>query len=123
MCSVPIPADHRHLLHVEDRLIVCTCETCRALFSGEGAYRPTGSRTVWLDGLDLSDELWASFRIPIGLAFFFQSSAGGPGGTAVSSRSTRARPAPPSASSTSRRGFGSWPRTRCSSPSNPMPRR
>jgi hypothetical protein len=80
MCSVPIPADHRHLLHVEDRLIVCTCETCRALFAGEGAYIPTGSRTVWLDGLDLSDEHWASFRIPIGLAFFFQSSVGGPDG-------------------------------------------
>jgi hypothetical protein len=81
MCSVPIPADHRHLLHVEDRVIVCTCETCRALFAGEGSYRPTGSRTVWLDALDLTDEHWASFRIPIGLAFFFHSSAGGPEGT------------------------------------------
>jgi hypothetical protein len=80
MCSVTIPADHRHLLHLEDRLIVCTCETCRALFAGEGAYVPTGSRTVWLPGLDLSDEHWASFRIPIGLAFFFSSSAGGPEG-------------------------------------------
>jgi hypothetical protein len=81
MCAVPIPSDHRHLLHVEDRLIVCTCETCRALFAGEGAYRPTGSRTVWLDELDLSDEHWASFGIPIGLAFFFHSSVGGPEGT------------------------------------------
>ena len=80
MCSVAIPADHRHLLHLEDRLIVCTCETCRALFAGEGAYIPTGSRTVWLPDLELSDEHWASFRIPIGLAFFFQSSAGGPEG-------------------------------------------
>jgi hypothetical protein len=80
MCSVPIPADHRHLLHVDDRVIVCTCETCRALFAGEGSYRPTGSRTVWLDGFDLTDEHWASFRIPIGLAFFFHSSAGGPEG-------------------------------------------
>jgi hypothetical protein len=80
MCSVPIPADHRHLLHIEDRLIVCTCETCRALFAGEGSYRPTGTRTVWLDELELSDEHWASFRIPIGLAFFFHSSAGGPEG-------------------------------------------
>jgi hypothetical protein len=81
MCAVTIPADHRHLLHVEDRLIVCTCETCRALFAGEGAYIPTGSRTLWLPDLALSDEHWASFRIPIGLAFFFQSSAGGPDGS------------------------------------------
>jgi hypothetical protein len=77
MCSVPIPADHRHLLHVDDRVIVCTCETCRALFAGEGSYRPTGSRTVWLDGFDLTDEHWASFRIPIGLAFFLHSTTGG----------------------------------------------
>ena len=76
-CSASIPADHRHLLHVEERQIVCTCETCRALFAGDGPYRPTGTRTVWLDGLDLPDELWASFRIPIGLAFFFASSTAG----------------------------------------------
>jgi hypothetical protein len=80
LCSVVIPSDHRHMLHVEDRLIVCTCETCRALFAGDGAYRPTGTRTLWLAGLDLPDDLWASFRIPIGLAFFFQSRNGGPGG-------------------------------------------
>jgi len=77
MCSASIPADHRHLLHVEERRIVCTCETCRALFAGDGPYRPTGSRTVWLDELELPDDLWASFRIPIGLAFFFDSSSAG----------------------------------------------
>ncbi len=77
LCSASIPADHRHLLHVEDRQIVCTCETCRALFAGDGPYRPTGSRTVWLDGFEFPDELWASFRIPIGLAFFFESSTVG----------------------------------------------
>ncbi len=77
LCSATIPADHRHLLHVEERRIVCTCEMCRALFAGDGPYRPTGTRTVWLDDLDLPDELWASFRIPIGLAFFLASSTAG----------------------------------------------
>ena len=56
---------------------MCTCETCRAIYGGDGPYRPTGSRTVWLGGLELGDELWASFRIPIGLAFFFRSSTAG----------------------------------------------
>ena len=65
------------MLHIEERQIVCTCETCRALFAGDGPYKPTGSRTVWLDGLELPDDLWASFRIPIGLAFFFESSTAG----------------------------------------------
>ena len=77
LCSVSIPADHRHMLHVEERRIVCTCETCRALFAGDGPYRPAGSRTAWLDGFELPDELWASFRIPIGLVFFFRSSTAG----------------------------------------------
>jgi hypothetical protein len=77
LCSVSIPADHRHMLHVEERRIVCTCETCRALFAGDGPYRPAGSRTAWLEGFALPDELWASFRIPIGLVFFFRSSTVG----------------------------------------------
>ena len=41
--------------------------------SGEGDYRPTGTRTILLEGLDVPDDLWASFQIPIGLAFFMES--------------------------------------------------
>ena len=41
--------------------------------SGEGDYRPTGNRTLWLGDLDVPDDLWASFQIPIGLAFFMHS--------------------------------------------------
>jgi hypothetical protein len=52
---------------------VCACEACWAMRSGEGDYRPTGNRTVWLPGLDVPDDLWASFQIPIGLAFFMES--------------------------------------------------
>lgn len=77
LCAVTIPADHRHMLHVEERRIVCTCETCRALFAGDGPYRPAGSRTAWLEGFALTDERWASFQIPIGLVFFFRSSTTG----------------------------------------------
>jgi hypothetical protein len=32
---------------------------------------------VWLDDFELPDELWASFSVPIGLAFFLHSSATG----------------------------------------------
>ena len=38
--------------------------------------RPARGR-VWLDDFELSDETWASFGIPIGLAFFIDSSASG----------------------------------------------
>jgi hypothetical protein len=73
ICGVSIPADHRHLLHLTERRIVCACEACWGMRSGEGDYRPTGARTVWLPDLEVPDDLWASFQIPIGLAFFMRS--------------------------------------------------
>lgn len=73
VCGVTIPLDHRHLLHLSERRIVCACEACWAMRSGEGEYRPTGNRTVWLPDLRLPDDVWASFQIPIGLAFFMRS--------------------------------------------------
>ena len=41
--------------------------------SGEPQFRPAGVRTEWLDDFDLPDEAWASFGIPIGLAFFMRT--------------------------------------------------
>ena len=73
MCGVSLAEDHRHLLALSDRRIVCACEACWAMRAGEGDYRPTGNRTLWLPGLDIPDDLWASFQIPIGLAFFMES--------------------------------------------------
>jgi hypothetical protein len=73
LCGVGISEDHRHLLALSERRIVCACEACWAMRSGEGDYRPTGNRTLWLPALDVPDDLWASFQIPIGLAFFMES--------------------------------------------------
>jgi Family of unknown function (DUF5947) len=73
LCGLGIPEDHRHLLALSERRIVCACEGCWAMRSGEGDYRPTGNRTLWLPGLEVPDDLWAGFQIPIGLAFFMES--------------------------------------------------
>ncbi len=75
LCGAALAEDHRHLLHLEERRILCACEPCVAMRSGDGPYRPTGSRLLWLEGFRLSEELWASLRIPIGLAFFMRSSS------------------------------------------------
>jgi hypothetical protein len=77
LCGTTIPADHRHLLNLVERRIECTCESCWALRSGDAEYRPTGGRTLWLPGLELPEEVWASFQIPIGLAFFMESTIAG----------------------------------------------
>jgi hypothetical protein len=76
LCSTSMPEDHRHLLHLDERRIVCVCESCWALRSGDAEYRPTGSRVVWLEDLDLPEDLWARFRVPIGLAFFLRGEDG-----------------------------------------------
>jgi hypothetical protein len=74
VCGRGIPADHRHLLNLEERQINCVCDTCWALQSGEARFIPVGNRTLWLEGFELPEHTWATFRIPIGLAFFMHSS-------------------------------------------------
>jgi hypothetical protein len=77
LCGSTVAPDHRHLLHLDERRIVCACESCHALRSGDPELRPTGTRTVWLEDFNLPEEVWAGFRIPIGLAFLFRSSVTG----------------------------------------------
>jgi hypothetical protein len=62
------------MLNLYERQIVCVCESCWALRSGETEFRPVGHRTLWLEDFQLPEEIWAQFRIPIGLAFFMYSS-------------------------------------------------
>ena len=73
LCTTEVPPDHRHLLQLEERQILCACESCFALRSGEPQFRPTGNRVLWLEDFELADDVWAEFRIPIGLAFLFRS--------------------------------------------------
>lgn len=77
LCPLSLADDHKHLLDLEERRIVCVCPTCWSIRSGDARYRPTGSRTLWLEPFELTDELWAAFQIPIGLAFFLRSSSTG----------------------------------------------
>ena len=77
LCGIDVPAEHRHLLHLEERRILCVCHSCLALHSGDPTYRPTGTRTLWLEDFDLDDETWSAFGIPIGLAFFLNSGSVG----------------------------------------------
>jgi hypothetical protein len=74
LCGRGIPDEHSHMLNLEERQIVCVCETCWGLRSGDAAFRPVGTRVVWLEGFEMPDDVWASFQIPIGLAFFLSSS-------------------------------------------------
>ena len=82
----PVPDDHRHLLHLVERRIVCACEACWALHSGDADYRPTACARCGWRAFECDEATWASLQIPIGLAFFMRSSA--------SDRSSRFYPSP-----------------------------
>jgi hypothetical protein len=77
LCPIGIGEDHRHLLHLVERRIVCVCETCWSMRSGDPEFRPPGSRTLWLEDFVMADEIWSAFQIPIGLAFLLRSSVSG----------------------------------------------
>lgn len=74
LCSAELHPAHPHLLETEKRQILCSCEPCAVLFSGQGAahYRRIPRDTRMLEDFVMPDELWQSLMIPINLAFFYR---------------------------------------------------
>jgi len=81
LCAEPIPSEHRHLLDLESRRLLCACRACSILFdrsgAGGGHYRLIPDRVVALEDVGLDDQTWQSFGIPVEMAFFFHSTAAG----------------------------------------------
>ncbi len=77
LCSAEIAAEHAHLLEPATRQILCACEPCAILFSGQagGRYRRIPRRALLWKGFDISDAQWESLMIPINLAFFYRDGA------------------------------------------------
>jgi hypothetical protein len=78
LCSAPIPADHRHLLDLQSRELMCCCVPCKLLFdrgaAGGGHYRLIPDRRLRIVDFRLDDAIWESLRIPVDMAFFFHHS-------------------------------------------------
>ena len=81
LCGEAIPPEHRHLLDLESRELMCACRACSLLFdrgaAGGGHYRLVPDRRLRLEGFELPDPTWERLRIPVEMAFFFNSSAEG----------------------------------------------
>jgi hypothetical protein len=77
LCSEPIPPEHRHLLNVSTREIMCACRPCSILFdreaASEGRFQTIPDRRLFLEDFEMSDVQWESLRIPVDMAFFFYS--------------------------------------------------
>lgn len=75
LCSVEIAAEHPHLIDSENRRLVCACQACAILFDnpGDTKYKRVPRRIRYLSDFRLTDAQWENLRIPIQLAFFFDS--------------------------------------------------
>jgi Family of unknown function (DUF5947) len=79
LCSAELPPDHQHLVEPQTRQMLCACEPCSILFSGQAGtkYRRVPRRIRYLSAFRLTDAQWDSLMIPIGMAFFFHGTAAG----------------------------------------------
>jgi hypothetical protein len=78
LCSEAIPADHRHLLDLRNRDLMCVCRACKMLFdrgaAGAGHFKLVPDRRLRVDDLEMDDLAWEELRLPVELAFFFRGS-------------------------------------------------
>jgi hypothetical protein len=75
LCSVGLRPDHPHLIEVAQRKILCTCDACAILFSGQGVkFKRVPRRVRSLPSFNLTDSEWSSLMVPINMAFFSRSS-------------------------------------------------
>jgi hypothetical protein len=81
LCNAPIPNAHRHLLELSSRELMCACRPCSLLFdrggAGNGRYKLVPERRLRLEDFAMSDLAWEELRIPVDMAFLFNSSAEG----------------------------------------------
>ena len=80
MCSAELAAeDHQHLVDPLSRQLVCACDACAILFSGQAEmkYRRVPRRIRYLADFHITDAEWDSLMLPINLAFFFKSTPDG----------------------------------------------
>ena len=78
-CGTAMNAEHGHLVDLPRRAILCVCRPCYLLFTHDGAggarFRAVPTRYERLPQFSEHHENWESLDVPIGLAFFFRSSA------------------------------------------------
>lgn len=78
LCGLPLPPEHRHLLDIERRGLLCACRACSTLFdrasAGGGHYRLIPDRRLALEDFELPAQAWERLRIPVEMAFFFRNS-------------------------------------------------
>jgi hypothetical protein len=77
-CGVAVPAEHSHVVDIENRRIVCSCRPCWLLFTNPGAaggkFRSAGDRRERVESTEFDT---GEFATPVGMAFFIRNSKTG----------------------------------------------
>ena len=75
LCGSPVAPEHEHVLEVDRRRLVCACQACAILFSGQigQRYKRVPTRIRLLLDFRLTDAQWEGLLVPINMAFFFRS--------------------------------------------------
>ena len=73
LCNLILPPEHRHMLEMATRKIVCACDACTMTFVPvvEGRFKVIPRDARALPNFQISDADWEAFALPINLAFFF----------------------------------------------------
>jgi Family of unknown function (DUF5947) len=77
LCTEAIPTNHRHLLEISKRTLICVCQPCSILFgdpgAGGGKYRLVPSRYLIMPDFQMTDEQWDNLMIPVNMVYMFRS--------------------------------------------------
>lgn len=76
LCGAGLQSEHQHLFEPVARKLVCSCDSCAVLFHshGETRLKRVPRRILGLPDFKITDSQWDDLMIPIGMAFFLESS-------------------------------------------------
>lgn len=79
LCDTPVEDRHRHIVDRHDHRLVCACQACYLLFTGEwngGRYKAVPRRYLSDPRHPITAAAWESLQVPVGMAFFIPGMAG-----------------------------------------------
>lgn len=81
LCNALVAPEHRHVVDISSRALMCACQACSILFDSRGAggghYRLVPDRRLLIGNFQMDDLAWQDLRIPVEMAFFFHSTPAG----------------------------------------------
>lgn len=79
LCGEPVGPEHRHILNLSNREMLCACRACTVLFASDAAggntRRLIPTRYQYLTDFRMTDAQWESLGIPVHMAFFVRNTA------------------------------------------------